>query len=372
MFLRAEGFALDFFLMKIVIALLGAFLSLALLGGCSSQEGESSYSIGAILPLRGECSEASREIVRGMEIARDEINARGGVAGVPLRLDVRDARADKGSVLETFDVMRRGGVKVFNMGFGKEVIFTKNIISKCDDVFVNYLCSYPPITLDMPNSTRVFINGAQMGDIMAAAVKRGGAADVNIVAMNVDNFFGKADADYLAFNLKVSKTKYYRDVFGEGETRFGIFAEQIGRLYADYVFYVGHGAELGAFLDSLAKAGYSKTVVANCPLEPVSVSVPKGIEFYQVETFFEQGKIDTEVSRRFKAAYEAKFGARPSWRAACGYDSIMLLAQAAQKSRFIPSKMRAHFENLRHGGALGKIEFDKTADSTLEMSLVRK
>ncbi|MBQ6534941.1 MAG: hypothetical protein IJI37_07190, partial [Opitutales bacterium] len=62
----------------------------------------------------------------------------------------------------------------------------------------------------------------------------------------------------------------------------------------------------------------------------------------------------------------------PSWRAACGYDSVMLLAQAAQKARFIPSKMRAHFENLKHDGALGKIEFDKTADSTLEMSLVRK
>jgi methylase of polypeptide subunit release factors len=57
------------------------------------------------------------------------------------------------------------------------------------------------------------MNGAQVGDIMATAVKRVDDSTIQIVSMNVDNFFGKADGDYLAFNLKLPKTKFYRDVF---------------------------------------------------------------------------------------------------------------------------------------------------------------
>jgi ABC-type branched-subunit amino acid transport system substrate-binding protein len=66
------------------------------------------------------------------------------------------------------------------------------------------------------------------------------------------------------------------------------------------------------------------------------------------------------------------FGAEPTWKSAYGYDSIMLLARAVEKSRFMPSKMRDYFTNLKYEGAVGKLEFDKTADSTSELSLVKK
>ena len=41
--------------------------------------------------------------------------------------------------------------------------------------------------------TRIFVNGAQVGDLMASAVKRPDGGNVQLVVMNVDNFFGKAD-----------------------------------------------------------------------------------------------------------------------------------------------------------------------------------
>ncbi len=344
----------------------------AIVCGCTTKSVDNSYSIGAILPMKGECSEASQEIVRGMEIAKDEINARGGVAGIPLNLVVRDSRATDMSLLESFDNMRRNGVKVFTLGFGKETIFTKKLVASCNDVFVNYMCSYPPITLDMPNCTRIFVNGSQVGDIMSKAVKRENEQILQIVAMNVDNYFGKADGDYLAFNLKVDKTKYYRDVFGEGERRFDIFGEQILRLNADYVFCIGFGSELHNFTKSLSESGYKGTVIANCGLAAYDFPVPENISLYKVETLFEQGKIDNPVYRKFVAAYEAKFGKRPSWKAAYGYDSIMLLTASVEKSRFIPSKMRGYFTKLKYEGAIGKIEFDSSADSLSEMSLVKK
>ena len=357
------------------IKLLFAFLStLFFVVGCStkSENDKAIYPIGAVLPLTGDCANASQEIINGMKVACDEINARGGIAGINVKLVVKDSRSSDTTLLETFDSMRRHGVKVFNLGFGKETIFTKKLISSCEDVFVNYMCSYPPITIDMPNSTRIFINGAQVGDIMASAVKRTDDSTIQIVSMNVDDFFGKADGDYLAFNLKLPKTKFYRDVFGEGEKNFTIFGEQIMRLYAEYVFYVGYGSELQAFTDSLIKAGYQKTIVANCGLIDDNFKVSEKIKLLKVEPLFAQGKVNNSVSKKFVASYKSMFGSAPTWKSAYGYDSIMLLARAVEKSRFMPSKMRDYFTNLKYEGAVGKLEFDKTADSISELSLVKK
>ena len=87
---------------------------------------------------------------------------------------------------------------------------------------------------------------------------------------------------------------------------------------------------------------------------------------------FEQGKIDSDVSKKFVSAYKARYGVAPTWKSAYGYDSVMLLASAIEKSRFMPSKMREYFVNLKYSGAIGKIEFDKTADSLSELSLISK
>ncbi len=344
----------------------------ALICGCTSTDSNVVYRVGAILPMRGELAVASAEILRGMKVAEDEINSRGGVAGVPFEVVSADALSGDVSLLESFDKMRRNGVKVFSIGFGKETIFTKKLVASCDDVFVNYMCSYPPITLDMPNCTRIFVNGAQVGDIMSKFLKREDGEKVQLVTMNVDNPFGKADADYLSFNLKVSKTKYYRDIFGEGEKRFDIFGEQIMRLDADCVFYVGYGSELREFVDSLVRAGYKNSIVANCGLLATDFPVSDKVSLYRAETLFEQGKIDTPISRKFVSAYEKKYGEKPSWKAAYGYDSVMLLVASAENSRFITFKMRDYFKNLKYDGAIGKIEFDSSADSLSEMSLVKK
>lgn len=349
-----------------------AFFLCAVFVGCSSEKArEASYPIGVMLPLEGSCADAAKEVVRGMEIACEKINASGGLDGIPVRLDVRNAEENGSSFLETFDSMRSSGVKVFNVGFGAECITKKNILAKCGDVFVNFMCQYPPMTLDMPNCTRIFVNGAQVGDLMASAVKRPDGGNVQLVVMNVDNFFGKADGDYLSFDLRREKTKLYRDVFGVGESRFDIFSSQIMRLNADYVFYVGYGAELPAFADSLSRAGYGGTVVANCGFNGGDFPAPSGVSLYRVKTAFELGKVDGAESVGFAAAYKSRFGVAPTWKSAYGYDSIVLLAQALRKARFNPSKMRDCFRNAKYEGAVGKIEFDSQADSTSELSLVK-
>ncbi len=357
-------------------AIMGAFATVAislLSVGCSSVKiDEGTYPVGVMLPLSGEDSEAAREVLRGMEMARDEINSSGGVSGVKMSLVLRDMAAKDFDFVDTFNALRRSGVKVLNIGFDKEVILRHKAISGCDDIFVNYLCTYPPVTIGSKNSTRIFLNGAQQGDIMASAVDADQKGERQLVIMNVDNFYGKSNADYLSFCLKTDKVKIYRDVFGSAEKDFDIFSTQIKRLWAEYVFYVGNGATLPDFVSSLAKCGYDKAVVANCGFLNFNFVPPNSLELLRIETLFQQGKLKGEVSRRFAANYKMKYAKDASWMAACGYDSIVLLARAASKQRFNPASMRGFFSNMKCEGAMGSIEFDASADTTMQIELVRQ
>ena len=92
---------------------------------------------------------------------------------------------------------------------------------------------------------------------------------------------------------------------------------------------------------------------------------------HKVATLFELGKIATPASREFAAAYRAKYGRAPTWVAAYGYDSVVELAKAVEAAKFNPSKMRDYFKDRKTEGAIGSMEFDRTADPLSELELTR-
>lgn len=349
------------------------FVFAAVLAGCSSAPkfGEGVYPVGAVLPLSGESAAAARDALDGMLLAAKKVNSAGGIAGLELKIVARDCGAGK-SFGEAFDALRRDGVKVVSVGFDEQVVSWHTRLMKCDDVFINYMCQYPPATLDSQNSTRIFLNGAQDGDLLSTVVERPDSRDVNIVAMSVDSLFGKACGDYLTFCLKLEHTKFYSDVFSSGTRDFSIFSEQMKRLFPQYIFYVGRGSELKPFVESVCRGGYSG-VIASCAVfgfEPFDV--PEGVKFYRTATAFELGKVATPVSREFVAAFKAEFGREPTWVAAYGYDSVLALSKAVVAAKFNPAKMRAQFAGAKIDGAVGTITFDSSADSLSELEVVGK
>lgn len=346
----------------------------ALLAGCPSAPkfGENVYPMGAIPPLTGENSAAAREALNGMELGAEKVNASGGVAGLKVKIVSRDAGGSGGlSFEENFDALRRDGVRVISVGFDETVVPWHQRISKCDDAFVNFLCQYPPATVDAPNSVRIFLNGAQDGDVLSKVVERSGRRDTRIVLMSVDSMFGKACGDYLAFCVRLERTRLYADVFTQGTRDFSVFSDQIRRLFPDYVFYVGRGGELKDFVEGVAKDGFRGTVASSAVFDFKPFKIPEGVKFCRTATLFELGKINTPASREFAAAYRAKYGRPPTWVAAYGYDSVVELARAAEAAKFNPSKMRGYFKDRKTEGAIGSMEFDRTADPLSELELER-
>ncbi len=365
-----------------IFALCAATLSLPLFFSCTSSNDSirtdksellnSRIQMAVILPLSGKNAEAAADVLSGLKIGVETVNNSGGINGKQVELSILDSSNPEFAFVETFNSLYDRGIRHFHIGFTQETALKFDFMKEKEDCFFNFLCAYPPAVVSMKgNAVRIFLNGAQEADLMASKVDRSDGRVKHLIAMSVDDFYGKSCGDYLAFNLKLEKTKYYSDVFGQNEKDFGVFSLQISRLLGEYVFYTGYGKELPAFIKSLGDSKQTCTVIASCGFYLDNVIVPRGINFYRIETLFQQGKISNPEHSRFVNASK-KYNLAPTWMSACGYDSAIYTARAAAEAGLNPKAMASWFKNKKLDGAMGTMIFDSAADSTSQIELIQK
>ena len=354
-------------------------LAVIFCGGCSSADmagkqdaggGAGTLKMGAILPLSAGGAEgyAAGEILSGMRLAAEEYEKK-SPKGEKLDLQIRDCSAPEFAFTETLRSMRDGGVRMFHIALADSIVAYYSIFGKMPECFFNLMTTYPPATTGADNTTRIFINGAQEGDLLTEQIEVLDRKQ-RYVIMNVDTLNGRSNAAYFAFNLNKGSAKAYTDVFKSGEENFGAFTSQIGRLLPRFIFYIGDGSELEKFSESVGKADYSGVLLANCGLVPFEKIKPvKGGRFGKIRTAFEAGNLKTKISESFKSDYMARYGKPPSWLAAYGYDAVRLFAQAARGGA--DSKlMRKFFSGKNYDAAIGMLKFDASADSLSELEIV--
>ena len=342
------------------------------LAACSSVEvPRNAETMGVVLPLNADApdSKLANDVKSGMLLAAERINTEGGINGKRLEIILKDTGRDSYETGQAVRAMADSGIKFLHLGFTNQMLFEMQDLKDRDDLFINYLCTYPPATVSNKNSVRIFLNGAQVASLMATAYENPKKEEIRVVILNSADNSCKSSADYLSFQIKDDDTKVYRDVYSRGEKDFDIFAEQIIRLKAPYFFNYGHGTEVNKLLESLSKKGFKGTFVTNCPEENIKMKNESDIKAYVVRTNFEIGKVKSVQSDRFKKEYMSKYNSKPNWAAAYGYDSVILFAKAMAAANSDVKKSREFFLNKSFDAAIGKIEFDSMADSTSELSL---
>ena len=78
----------------LTLLLLGALVMCVAVSGNAAKLAGSKVRLGVIMPMAGIFVDWGQHGLIGAEIARDEINAAGGIAGVPIDLVVGDDRGD--------------------------------------------------------------------------------------------------------------------------------------------------------------------------------------------------------------------------------------------------------------------------------------
>src|SRR3989440_8504965 len=91
------------------LAAIGVVLACAACATAPSGGGTPSVKVGAVFPLSGPQAPLAKQEYAGVQIARDLVNAAGGVDGAPIELITRDLVSESDSTSRVADLKAHGG-----------------------------------------------------------------------------------------------------------------------------------------------------------------------------------------------------------------------------------------------------------------------
>ena len=303
---------------------------------------------------------------RGMDLALEEINGKGGVLGKKLELIVRDDGANPGEAVRVAEeLVTREGVVMLTGTFLSHIGLAVTNFAGQKKVF--FLASEPltdKITWSDGNKYTYRLRATtymQTAMLMPAAV----AAKAKKWAIVYPNYeYGQSAA--ASFKDMLKKAQPDVEFVTEqapalGKIEAGAVAQAIDDAKPDAIFNVLFGADLTKFVREGNTRGVFKnrTVVSLLSgepeyLDPLGEETPVG----WVATGFPWDKIKTPEYIAFLTAYQKKFNDYPRLGSIVGYTTIKSVAAGLAKANSTDTeKLVAAFKGLKVEGPFGTFEY---------------
>jgi len=133
--------------MKFSTILVYTLLLTLLVFGCFPNKDKPEYiTIGAILPLTGADSDEGVRALNGLQIAKQEINEKGGILGKKLDIIVLNDRGDKEYVLQQYSVLKEKGVAAIISSGNPDIAMILAKVSAADDIPIFSPSAVNPLT----------------------------------------------------------------------------------------------------------------------------------------------------------------------------------------------------------------------------------
>jgi branched-chain amino acid transport system substrate-binding protein len=326
-----------------------AFLTLsavAMLGLTAPTFAQEPIKIGLVTALSGQSARAGEAITRGLTIAIDELNAKGGVLGRKFELVRRDDEATPAKgVLAARELIFKERVAVLFGGLDTPVsLAIVPIANEAKVPFIGPWAAGTPITKNGANPNFVFRVSA-VDEIVNKAMlqysqKTFNAKNCGMILVN--NPWGESNEKGLIAALQAKGMK------AAGIEKFEAndvdVVPQLTRLKAagaDCLFMVGNVGPSAQVVKSLDRMGWKVPIVshwgpAGGRFTELAGPSAKDVHFVQTYSFFgKQGPVGEKVLKALMAKYPDIKGpgdVTPAVGVANAYDAMMLVALAIQNA----------------------------------------
>ncbi|MFL5614194.1 MAG: ABC transporter substrate-binding protein [Gemmatimonadaceae bacterium] len=300
---------------------------------------------------------------RGIELALEELNARGPSQGAPVQIIFRDDNGDgmrAASIAQEF-INRKDVVGVIgHVNSGAMVAAARVYDGHLPAVATT--ASSPALTGISPWTFRVISSDSMNGLEIARFVMRRGRRRAAILYENNAYGRGLTDAFVRGFRGEIVSV----DPIAEGSSQdFEPFVTFFKHQQPDIVFVAGTGASGLAFLrearrqelraDLVGGDGWSVLASDTTLAEGVYAGVPFTAE---------DNRADVRI---FVERFRNRYGVTPDGNAALAYDATMLLANAARRVGPDRARLREYLAGLRESGrgyrgVTGNIAFSPDGD----------
>jgi branched-chain amino acid transport system substrate-binding protein len=320
------------------------FLVSLLLLAAAPAWAQSTIKIGLVTALSGQSARAGEAITRGLTVAIDEINAKGGVLGRKLELVRRDDEATPAKgVIAARELVFREKVTVLFGGLDTPVsLAIVPIVNENKVPFMGPWAAGTPITKNGAKENYVFRVSA-VDEIVNKAMLQYSQKTFNAKSCGmilVNNPWGESNEKGLMAALNAKKMKPAGIEKFEGNDVDVV--PQLTRLKnagADCLFLVGNVGPSAQVVKSLDRMGWKPPIVshwgpAGGRFTELAGPSAKDVHFVQTYSFFgKQTPVGEKVLKALMARYPDIKGpgdVTPAVGVANAYDGMMLTAMAIQ------------------------------------------
>lgn len=304
-------------------------------GGGEETAGSGPIKIAAVIPLSGSSAPTGVFMKNGMQMAVDEINAKGGVLGRQLQFDPEDEACDPTQAAAAANKAVSNGAVVSVGGYcSGATLPTLPIFEKANiPMIIPAANSQDLVNQKLPNVFLINGTGVQQA---AAAVKFMVKDSVKSVALVDDNTsYSKDIATQTKKDLEADgnvKVALATSVTA-GESDYSSAVHDIMGANADMLYWTGYYQEGGLIINQLKAAGYTgKIMVADGSVDASLIEIAGGTNADGVFATMTQTPDTIEGAETWIADYTKKFGSAPGPYSTQSYDAVRVAAEAITKA----------------------------------------
>ncbi|MDQ3775580.1 MAG: penicillin-binding protein activator [Pseudomonadota bacterium] len=327
--------------------------------------------IGVLLSLTGDVGPYGQRSLKGINLAKDEINSAGGIAGRPISLRVEDTRSSPRDAVSAYTklvTLEHVRIIVGDVLSGTTLAIAP--LAKKDKVVLLAPGASNPALRDAGDYVfRNWVSDDFDGTAMAQYIAKEGIRAIYILNQQTDYSVGLANAFKKAFEALGGKV-VGQDAYVTETTDFRPHLLRMQRSGASSVFLTGEARQNGTILRQAREMGLEKQWFANLTIDTpeaktVAGDAREGVVF--TTPAFDPDESSPQT-RQFVRAFRERYGEDPEVTSGIAYDAMKILAAVMTRTGSEPEQVKAGLYKVKDfPGVTGSTSFDDHGDVTKDI-----
>jgi branched-chain amino acid transport system substrate-binding protein len=314
-----------------------ALFALVLAGSVAAQQpakDPKTYRIGAILAMSGQASFYGTVMSQGIKQAVDEINAKGGVNGIPLEAVIEDHKS--GNAQEAVSAMNRlitiNDVKIVMTSFSAP---TQAIAPLADQHNILLLNGGGVSNSLVGVSKYIFHNRSLAADLgLAAAAHLQSMGAKKLAVLHWKNDAGDSVVRAVTpYWTKLGGTIVATEAVPQGATNMDTQIAKIRAANPDAIGLWMFNPETGLAVKRIRELGMKQPVIGiEYTANDAKIAGALGEGYLFINDYFEPSA-DQPWSQRFAEGYEKRYKSKPDFYAANYYEGVYMIGELLKRAR---------------------------------------
>jgi branched-chain amino acid transport system substrate-binding protein len=331
---------------------------------------EEVIKIGAILPLSGSGAYLGQQARDGIVIAQEEINGAGGIKGKQIKVIFEDSKGDPKEAVTVFnDLMMQENPQVMIVAFTAPTLALIPLAEEKKISLISTITSGPGIAAKGNYTFRIFTTSEIDAPIIANyVVDTLHLKKFGVIYMNDD--YG------LSYYESFKKTVENKggevvgaETFARSDADFKTQLLKLKEKNPEAIYVVGLDSHYITIFKQAKELNLNQILLGNWILASPNVIQKMGntlegsyftTPLYYLET--PQGK-----NAIFNAKYQEKFNKTADAYSAFGYDTLMIVAEAAKLKGASREGIYEGLLSVTYNGLLGNLSFDKDGEINFQL-----